>query len=63
MRLDQVIVVLLSAVGVYSAPVTENLVERQTATTVAKLQAVALIGEYDLQTWCSEWLGDLTTAK
>lgn len=63
MRLDQVIVVLLSAVGVCSAPVAESLVERQTATTLAKLQAVALIGEYGLQDWCSEWLGDLTTIK
>jgi hypothetical protein len=64
LSLSQVLLVLLSAVGVLSVPtpLADRIVERQTsATALAKLQAVALIKEYDLQDWCDEWILDLSS--
>jgi hypothetical protein len=64
MRLFSRLCLLLSVVAPgLSAPIAGDIVERQDATALAKLQAVALIKEYELQFWCEEWLLDLDTGS
>lgn len=59
-RLLSLVTMLGLMFGAMASPVV--VVERQlTTTAVTKLQAIALIKEYDLTAWCVTWLASLST--
>lgn len=51
---------MLSVVGVTASPV--EIAERQ-LTSAETLACVVLIQENELESWCTQWIDDLSTKK
>jgi hypothetical protein len=61
-RLFGLVTVMGMVCGGMASPVV--VVERQlTTTAMTKLQAIALIREYELTPWCDTWLASLLPVK